>query len=143
MATFNKFYSFVENQLLSKIDWDADTFKVMLTNTAPVNTNTVYANITQIAAGNGYTTGGNAVTITTSTATGTITVTGTKVTFTATPSAMATFQYAVLYNDTIATPSKPLIAWWDYGSPVTLANTETFTVKFNNGDPTGTIFTLS
>jgi hypothetical protein len=46
----------------------------------------------------------------------------------------------VLYNDTAA--SDNLIAWWDYGSAVTLNDGETFTVKFNNTTP-GTIFTLA
>jgi hypothetical protein len=49
----------------------------------------------------------------------------------------------VLYNDTQTVPADPLVAWWDYGAPLTLAVGETFTVKFNNGDPTGTIFTLA
>jgi hypothetical protein len=46
-----------------------------------------------------------------------------------------------LYNDTATSPADAAIAYWDYGSSVTLADTETFTVKFNNTTP-GTIFTL-
>jgi hypothetical protein len=48
----------------------------------------------------------------------------------------------VLYNDTTTSPSKPLVAWWDYGSSITLADGETFTVKFSNTTP-GAIFTLA
>ena len=44
--------------------------------------------------------------------------------------AVATFRYVILYNDTPTSPADPLIGYWDYGSGVTLANGETFTVNF-------------
>lgn len=110
-------------------DFDAHTFKVALTNTAPVNTNTVLANITQVSNGNGYTTGGTATSMSTSTSSGTAKVTGTDVVFTASGGSVGPFRYAVLYNDTSASDS--LMSWWDYGSSVTLADTETFTVDFD------------
>jgi len=142
MAAYNKFNAFVENQTIAKIDWDSDVFKVMLTNVAPVATNSVKADITEIAASGGYTTGGTATTVSVSRTNGVQTVSGTQVVFTST-GAMPTFQYAVLYDDTVATPAKPLVAWFDYGAPVTLTNAgETMTVKFNNASP-GAIFTLS
>ena len=112
-------------------DFDAHTFKVALTNSAPVNTNTVLANITQISNGNGYTTGGTATSMSTSTSSGTAKVTGTDVVFTASGGSVGPFRYAVLYNDTPSSPADPLMAWWDYGSSVTLADTETFTVDFD------------
>lgn len=140
MATYNKFQDFVEQLAEGIHDWDAHTFKVMLTNTAPVATNSVKADLTEISAGNGYTAGGTATTITTSESSGTMTVQGTQVVFTASGGTMASFRYAVLYNDTAA--SDNLVSWWDYGSSVSLADTETFTVKFNNASP-GTIYTLS
>lgn len=139
MATYNKFQDFTEQLVEGIHDWDAHTFKVALTNSAPVATNTVLADITQIANGNGYTTGGTATTIATSETTGTTTVTGTQVVFTASGGSMGPFRYIVLYNDTAA--SDNLVCWADYGSAVTLAAGETFTVKFNNASP-GTIFTL-
>ena len=49
MATFNKFHSFVEALSEKVHNLGADTLTVALTNTLPVNTNTVLANITQIA----------------------------------------------------------------------------------------------
>lgn len=140
MATYNKFQDYVEQLAEGIHDWDAHTFKVMLTNTAPVATNSVKADLTEISAGNGYTAGGTATTITTSESSGTMTVQGTQVVFTASGGTMASFRYAVLYNDTAA--SDNLVSWWDYGSTVSLADTETFTVKFNNASP-GTIYTLS
>lgn len=142
MATsaYNKFQDFSEQLVNGVHDFDAHTFKVALTNSAPVATNTVLANITQIANGNGYTTGGTATTVAVSETTGTTTVTGTEVVFTASGT-LGPFQYAVLYNDTPTSPADPLIAWFDYGSAITLGTGETFTVRFNNASP-GTIFTL-
>ena len=145
MATYTKFYPFVENQLLSKIDWDSDTFKVMLCNTAPVQTNGVKADLTEITGGGstGYTAGGTATTISVVRSSGTETISGTEVVFTGGATGMGPFRYAVLYDDTIASPVvDPLVAFWDYGSSISLASGETFTVKFNNASP-GTIFTLT
>ena len=93
------------------------------------------------AAANGYTAGGTATTVTISETSGTTTVQGTQVVFTATTGGIGPFRYAILYNDTATSPADAAIAYWDYGSSVTLADTETFTVKFNNTTP-GTIFTL-
>ena len=66
MATQNKFNQFTKDLVDGVHDFDAHTFKVVLTNTAPVATNTVLANITQISNGNGYTTGGTATSMSTS-----------------------------------------------------------------------------
>ncbi len=138
MATYNKFNVFTEDLIEGVHDFDAHTFKVMLVNTAPVATNSVKADLTDISAGNGYTAGGTATTISTSRSTGTSKVTGTDVVFTAS-GAVGPFRYAVLYNDTPSSPADPLIAWWDYGSAVTMANGDTFTVDF---DATNGIFQL-
>ena len=139
MATAIKHQDFTEQLIRGVHDWDAHTFKVMLSNTAPVATNAVKADLTEISAGNGYTAGGTATTITVSETGGTTTVSGTEVVFTAT-GAVGPFRYATLYNDTAA--SKNLVQFWDYGSAVTLASGETFTVRFNNASP-GTILTLA
>ena len=130
MATQNKFNQFTKDLVDGVHDFDAHTFKVVLTNTAPSAANTVLANITQIANGNGYTTGGAATTMSTSTSSGVAKITATDVVFTAT-GAMGPFRYAVLYNDTPTSPADPLISWVDYGSAVTLAAGETFTVDFD------------
>ena len=130
MATFNKINSFVENLAEKVHDLGSDTLKIALTNSAPVATNTVLTDITQISGTNGYTTGGTAATISSSAQTsGTYKLVLADVTFTASGGSMGPFQYAVLYNDTAATDE--LISWWDYGSAVTLADTETFTVDFS------------
>jgi len=142
MAVYNKFNDFSEQLANGVQNFATDVYKVALSNTAPVATNTILSNITQISAGNGYTSGGSTTTITLSETTGTTTVSGTQVVFTASGGSIGPFRYVVLYNDTTTSPSKPLVAWWDYGSSLTLADGETFTVKFSNTTP-GAIFTLA
>lgn len=140
MAAFNKFNSFVEALAEKKHDLGADTLKVMLTNTAPVATNSVKADLTEIAAGNGYTAGGNTASVTSSAQTsGTYKlVLGDPATWTASGGSIGPFRYAVLYNDTAT--SDELIGWWDYGSSITLAAGESFAVDF---DPTTGVLTLA
>ena len=130
MATFNKFNQFIGDAGLGVHNLNTGTLKVALTNTAPVATNTILANITQVGAGNGYTAGGTAVgSVAYSQTTGTGTLSGNDVVFTAS-GAVGPFRYAVLYNDTPTSPADPLIGWWDYASSISLANGETFTVDF-------------
>jgi hypothetical protein len=140
MAAYNKFNQFTKDLIDAKHNFGSNVFKVMLTNTAPASTNAVKADITEIAAGNGYTAGGTATTITESTSTGTAKVVGSNVVFTASAGSIGPFRYTVLYNDTTASPAKPLVAWFDYGSSITLADTETLTVNF---DQTNGIFTVA
>lgn len=141
MASYNKIQDFVDQLLRGKHDFAAHVFKVMLVNSpAPVATNTVKADLTEIAAGNGYTAGGTATTITVSETSGTAKATGSDVVFTASGGAIGPFRYAVLYNDTQTSPADALIAWWDYGSSITLNAGESFTVDF---DATNGIFQVS
>jgi hypothetical protein len=63
MATFNKFNSFVEALAEKTHNLGSDVLKVMLTNSAPSSANTIKTDITDIAAGNGYTAGGTQATI--------------------------------------------------------------------------------
>jgi hypothetical protein len=138
MATFNKFNSFVEATAEKSHNLGADTLKVMLTNSAPIASNTIKANLTDISAGNGYTAGGTAASITSSAQTsGTYKLVLADVVFTASGGSIGPFRYAVLYNDTAT--NKELIGWWDYGSNVTLASGETFTVDF---DPSAGVLTI-
>ena len=148
MVTYNKFNVMVENLMNKVMDLFGspigDSLKVMLSNVAPVATNSVFADLTDIAAGNGYTAGGTAVPDVNATrTTGTVTLTGDALVFTASGGAMATFRYYALYDDTPTSPADPLIAWWDHGSAVTLNSGDTFTINFNNDATDGTILTLT
>jgi len=128
MASANKFQQFVEDAMEKVHNLGADTLKIMLTNTAPVATNSIKANLTEITAANGYTAGGTAATISASAqTTGTYKLTLADVVFTAAGGTIGPFRYTTLYNDTPTSPADPLIMWWDYGSAVTLNDGETFT----------------
>ena len=130
MATFNKFNSFVEALAEKVHKLDTDALKVALTNSAPLATNTVVTEITQISGTNGYTTGGAQATQASSAQTsGTYKLVLNDVTFTASGGSLGTFRYAVLYNDTAV--SDELIAWWDYGTSLTITNGNSFTVDFD------------
>lgn len=152
MATYVKYFQFVED-ILSKVhdligtddSASADDLRLVLSNTAGdvAQTNATLSQVTQIANGNGYNTGGESTHNIGTRSSGTVTVSGTKITWTSSGAGMATFRYVILYNTTPTSPNDPLVASWDYGSALTLAVGETFTVKFNSGDPTGTIFTLA
>lgn len=129
MAAFNKFDSFVEAIAEKVHNLGSDSLKVALTNTAPVAGNTQLSNITQVGAGGGYATGGNAAALTSSSqAAGVYKLVLVDVLFTAT-TGFGPFRYAVLYNDTAT--NDELIGWYDYGSAVTLLAAETFTVDFD------------
>lgn len=130
MASFVKYQQFVEDlgNKVHDLVGTNDVLKVALTNTAPnVATHAVFADITEISAGNGYTAGGEDTQNDGSESAGTLTVTGVDVVWTAS-GAVGPFRYVVLYNDTPA--GDPLIGYWDYGSSISLASGETFTANF-------------
>ena len=142
MASFNKFNQFVEDIAKKVHNLNSDTLKIMLTNTAPSASNAVYADITEVSSGNGYTTGGNTASFSSGAQTsGTYKlVLSDPSTWTASGGSVGPFRYAVLYNSTPTSPLKPLIGWWDYGSSVTLADGEQFTVDL---DQTNGVLTLA
>ena len=130
MAAFNKFNAFVEDIYEGKHNLGSDTLKIMLTLVAPAASNSVKGDLTEIAAGNGYTAGGSAVTITSSAQTGgTYKLVGDDVVFTASGGAIADFRYAILYNDTEA--SDALIGWWDNGATVSLGDGDSVTIDLD------------
>lgn len=144
MATYNKFQQFVQDLAEKKHDLSADALNVYLSNAVPsASLDAVKADLAEIGVGNGYTADGIDTLNTGAEATGTYTLTGTKAVWTAAGGTIGPFQYVALMNVTQTSPLKPLIAWWDYGSALTLQAGETFSVKFNNSDTTGTICTIA
>jgi len=142
MAAFQKFNVFVQDLANKQHDMKtgtSDVFKVYLTNTTPVATNTVYNTPADLSTANGYTAGGTTIgTITGSQTSGTFTfIGGTDPAWTASGGSIGPFEWAVLYNSTNA--SKPLVGFWDYGVALTLTNGNTFTVDISQASGVLTI----
>jgi hypothetical protein len=127
VAAYNKFNAFVENLAEKVHNLGADTLTLALTAAAnaPVATNSVLADLTQVS----YTNLSSRVLTVSSSAqvSGTYSLVVSDLVFTASGGSVATFRYVCCFNDTPTSPADPLIAWWDYGGNVTLADTETFT----------------
>lgn len=126
MATFTKFNSFSE-AIAEKIhNLGSDTLMVALTNSAPTASNTQLTNITEISYTNC-----SSRTITTSSSSqtsGTYKLILADLTLTASGT-VGPFRYVVIYNNTAT--NKELIAYFDYGSSVTLASGDTFLIDFD------------
>jgi hypothetical protein len=133
MATFTKYHSFADELSKGGHNLQTAVFKVALTNTAPTAATDTVWNTTVApapAAANGYTAGGNTITTTTAATTaGTFKLVLADSVFTATAGGIGPVRYAVLYN---SSASNKLVGYYDYGSSITLADTETLTVDFDN-----------
>lgn len=138
MASFVKYYKGVE-ALVEGINAGSDAWKVALSNRTPVvATDATLTDASELSAGNGYTAGGNAASTTSSAQSGGTykLILSSPATWTATGGSLGPFQYAILYDST----TNNLIGYWDYGSAVTLASGETFSVIL---DGTNGVFTVS
>ena len=136
MAAFNKFQQFVEDLCKGVHNLTSDatcsiTVALTAAANAPVATNSILANLTQIA----YTNLSSRIVtgITAEHTTGTVTITATDLVLTSTGGTTGPFRYVVIYNDDPTSPADPLVAWWDYGSEITLGDGETFTLDFTTG----------
>ena len=141
MATFQKFQPFTLALAEGKHNLTTATLRVMLTLVAPSITNAVRADLAEIAAGNGYTTGGNSCAAVSSSQTSGVyrLVRADPADWVASGGSMAPFRYAVLYNDTAA--NDDLIGFWDFGSTVTLTvGGDPFRVDFS---PSTGVLTLT
>lgn len=140
MATFNKFNAFVQELAHGGHNLSTASLKIALTNTAPTAADTTWNTTAHPApaATNGYTSGGNTLTTSSSSQTsGTYKLVLADTTFTASGGNLGPFRYAVLYN---SSASNKAVGYYDYGSSITLADTETFTVDF---DGTNGVLTLA
>lgn len=130
MTAFNKYNCFAKDSFEKKHDFSADSFKVALTNRAPVvATDRVLADIVEIAAGNGYAAGGNAAAVSSSSQAGGVykSVLADPATWTAAGGTIGPFRYAVVYNST----ANLIVGYFDYGLSVTLAAGEQFLVDLD------------
>jgi len=115
----------------------APTIALCAAATAPTASNSVLADLTEVAYTN---LSARLVTVTSSGETsGTYKLILQDLVLTASGS-VATFRYVVLYNDTPSSPANPLIGYYDYGSNVTLLTGETFTIDF---DGSAGVFTIA
>jgi len=126
MATYTKFNCFVEDLAEKVHNLGSDQLTVALTNTVPSAANTVLSNITEIVYTN--CSSRNITTSASAQTSGTYKLTLTDLVLTASGS-VNPFRYVVIYNSTAA--GGPLIAYYDYGSSIPLANGETFTIDFD------------
>ena len=130
MASFVKVNSFVEALAEKVHNLGSDQLKIALTNTDPTATATNYASLTSPLATTNLSgaTPFNVTTSSSSQTSGTYKLVCADLVLTAT-GAVGPFRYVVLYNDTAT--SDELIGYYDYGSSISLANTETFTIDFD------------
>jgi len=141
MALYEKFDSFTSDIGSAKHDFNTHIFKVMLTNIQPVAGNSVFTDITEVAAGNGYSAGGEQVAVTRyddTDAAGVAKLVNADALFTAGGGTIGPFKWAVLYNSSSA--GQPLIGFWEYaGAAVTLQDLEQFLADFDDGTGNGTL----
>lgn len=141
MASFTKYNTFIDELSKGGHNLQTAVFKAALTNTAPTAATDTVWNTTVApapAAANGYTAGGNTLTTSSaSTSSGTFKLVLADSTFTASGGQIGPFRYVILYN---SSATNKVVGYYDYGSSVTLNDTETFTVDF---DGTNGVFTLA
>lgn len=126
-ASYVKYTAAIE-PLLEGINAGTDTWKIALALTVNVADTTFTAGTTDLATAGGYTAGGNTASITSAAQTA-----GTYKLVLASPAVWTgsgagfTFRYAILWDATTNTP----VAYWDYGSSVTVASGDTITVTLD------------
>ena len=131
MAAFNKINAFVENvaEKVHNLGADALTLALTAAANAPVASNSVLGDLTQISYTN---LSSRALTTSSSSqSSGTYKLVIADITLSASGGSVAAFRYVVVYNDTPTSPADPLIGWYDYGSDLTLLNGESLLVDFD------------
>jgi hypothetical protein len=131
MAAGTKFQQFAEDLCKGVHNFTSDatcsvTVALCAAANAPVATNATLSQLTQIS----YTNASSRVVtgITAEHTTGTVSLTANDLVITASGGTVGPFRYVVFYNDDPTSPADPLISFYDYGSDITLADGETFTV---------------
>lgn len=137
MAALQKFNVYPGDLATKVHNLNTDVLKVMLTNVAPnLTTGATKADITQIAAGNGYVTDGNVATfVSGATTAGVYKLILSVVDFIAAGGDIAAFRYAVLWNST----ANRLIGMTDYGVSLVVTNGNKFEAQLDQTNGTLTI----
>jgi len=129
MATFTKINSFVEDLAEKVHNLGSDQLKVALTNTAHTSTWGQLSDLTEISYTN--LSSRNITTTSSAQTSGTYKLVLDDLVLTAS-GAVGPFRYVYIYNDTAS--NDELIGYYDYGSSISLANTDTFTIDFDQSN---------
>jgi len=127
MATFNKINSFVEAVAEKVHNLGSDQLKIALTNTAHTSSWTKLSDLTEVSYTNLSTR--NLTTTSSAQTSGTYKLVISDITLTSSGGTTGPFQYIYIYNDTAT--NKELIGYYNYGSSITLQDTDTLTIDFD------------
>lgn len=139
MATYNKINDWVKNAV-HNADCESDQFAVALSNTAPGSEGTpptgdgngILGNVTQVAYT--YLSSRNVTTTSSTQTAGTYSLVLQDLTLTSTGGSTGPFEYVYVYDDTVATPVKPLVCYYILpAGPITLLDGESLTIDFAAG----------
>jgi hypothetical protein len=135
-ANFTKYNAGTE-ALIEAINAGSDSWRVILSNTAPDAADAVQADASELTTAGGYTANGNACSVASATQSGGVykLVLNSPSAWTGTGSGF-TARYAILWNQT----ANALIGYWDYGSSQLVASGETLSVVL---DATNGVFTVT
>ena len=137
MAGYNKYQSFAE-ALTENANCGTDTWRVILSNTAPAVTDVTQADAAELTTSGGYTVNGNTCAVSSSSQSG-----GVYKLVLASPAQWVasgggfTFQYVILWNQTLDV----LAGWWDNGAPIVMdgSRADTFDAQFSGSNGVFTV----
>jgi len=136
MASYTKIYSFTEALAEKVHNLGSDTLTIALTNTAHTTSWTQLSDLTEVAYT--YCSARALTTATSAQTTGTYKLVVDDLTLTASGGDVGAFRYIYIYNDTAT--NDELIAYYDYGSALTLADGESLELDF---DGTNGVLTIT
>lgn len=135
MATFNKVESFNEALAEKVHNLGSDTLTVALTNTAHTSSWSQLSDLTEVSYTN---CSSRVITISSSEQTGGVyKLTLADLTLSVAGGTLGAFRYVYVYNDTAT--NDELIGYADYGSSITIADGDTFTIDFDGASGALTI----
>lgn len=136
MSAGVKYSAFLTSLAEGVHNFSTHVFKVALTDRAPVDaTDALFVDISEIAAGNGYTAGGNVAVFSSVSGSGPVGVfLANPASFVASGGSIGPFRYAVLYNDTVT--DKPLVGYWDIGAETTIVDAAYITIVLDQTNGT-------